>query len=243
MKKLNYYELCDTYEEIWNAVEKLKKEFGVELIIAFSGWGNWLNDYFWSENEDLKEKVSEFIDSKKREIIEWFIKRLRDYKVAILTGWTKWDVPKIAVEEANKYHIPTIWVLPERGKKYSLEEKLNLEIIISPIYQESQFGDESSIFSKLADAIIVLWGWAGTLIEIAHVLKINEARLKYWERIKYIVPIAGIPWLSERLNYIPMSKEIRDLVFPKIEIRHVTHAFDWLRKKILLDDFLKDDII
>jgi len=233
---------CEIYEEVSKKIQILKKKFWFEIIIAFSWGWNWLDDYFDDDNDELKDKVKSYINLKKENIIEWIIKKLRDYKVAILTWGTKWDVPKIAVEKARKYWLPTIGVLPERWKKYSLWDLLNLEIIVKPIYQESQFGDESSVFSKLADAIIVLWGWAWTLIEIAHVLKINEARLKYWERIKYIIPISWIPWISERINYIPMSKKIRDSVFPEVEIRTAEQAFEWLRKKVCLDDFLKEDL-
>jgi phage host-nuclease inhibitor protein Gam len=39
-----------------------------------------------------------------------------------------------------------------------------------------------------------------------------------------------------------MSKKIRDNVFPEIEIRSAEQAFEWLRKKMSLDDFLKEDI-
>ena len=165
------------------------------------------------------------------------MKRLKDYDVAILTWGTSWDIPKIASELARKYNLPTIWVLPKRGKKSSMwKEFLNAEIIIPPIHWDSHYWDESSVFAKLSDWVFMIGWWAWTLVEFSHVMKINEALHKNNMKIKKIVPITWIPWVAEATNYIPWNQEIKNLTFPNKNITDPKEAFEILRKDLNLDD-------
>jgi hypothetical protein len=174
--------------------------------------------------------------------VDNIMKRLRDYNVAILTWWTNWDIPKIAASLARKYNLPTIWVLPKRWKKNSMwKEFLNAEIVVPPIYWDSHYWDESSIFAKLSDWVFMIGWWAWTLVEFSHVMKINEALHKNNMKIKKIIPITWIPWVAEATNYIPWNQEIKNLTFPNKNITEPKEAFDILRKDLNLDDILKEE--
>jgi hypothetical protein len=67
---------------------------------------------------------------------------------------------------------------------------------------DSAWGDESQIFTKLLDGAIVYGGSAGTLVEMAYLLKANDKRLKKGERPKYIVPISGSGGVADGLPFV-----------------------------------------
>jgi hypothetical protein len=229
-------ELLDWLED---AVNEIQSILWFKKIIAFSWWWNWIKVDF--DDEIISKKISEYWQLAKEKIVRDIMSRLRDYDVAILTGWTKWDIPNIATTIAREYNIPTIWIFPKRGEKYSIwKDFLNLEIVVDSQYWDSHFWDESSMFAKMADWMFVIWWWAWTLIEFAHVMKINEALKKYNWFVKKIVPISWIPWVSETLHYIPWNEDIKNITFPNINISSWKEAFEWLRKELDLDDILKE---
>src|SRR5207247_182413 len=102
-----------------------------------------------------------------------------DYRIALLCGGTKFGVPAAAAEYAKEAGIPTIGVYPTVGTKHALPgDRLDLSICVPPAVGESDWGDESPVFAKLLDGVIVYGGGAGTLIEAAHILKCNESLIK-----------------------------------------------------------------
>lgn len=110
-------------------------------------------------------------------IIRGVLSKLREsYRIAVLTGGTKWGVPRIATQVARELGFPTIGVYPltAKGKHAMSEEMLDLAICVYPGYGKSAWGDESHILTKLLDATIVIGGNAGTMVEVTHVLKHNE---------------------------------------------------------------------
>ncbi len=245
MTKLNNSKLLETHRKVENltvleeTVKELQAILGFKKIIAFSGWWKWIKVNF--SDEEISRRIAEYWQLAKEQIVRDIMSRLRDYDVAILTWWTKWDIPNIATKMAREYNIPTIWIYPRRWEKHSMwKELLNLEVVVDSQYWESHFWDESSMFAKLADWVFVIWWWAWTLIEFAHVMKINEALKKYNWTIKKIVPIVWIPWVSETLHYIPWDDEVKDITFPNKTISDWKEAFEWLRKELELDDILKN---
>jgi SLOG cluster4 family len=191
-------------------------------------------------DSDFKKLTDDFSSRVKTVIIEDIMMRLRDYNVWILTGGTSWDVPKLATICAKKYGLPTIWVLPERWEKYSLGKDLDTEMVVNSQYGKSQFGDESPILTKLADGAFVIGGWSGTLVEIAHMMKINEAHLKYDKPLKKIIPVSSVHWVSSMAHLLPWQMEAKQKTFPQREIHDGIEAFEALRSMMQLDDIMKE---
>jgi len=222
-------------------IDRVQSILWFKKIIAFSWWGSGVNI---SDNSDLKDNVDKYTTEIKHRIIEIIMMRLKDYDVAVLTWGTSWDIPQIATRLARKYNIPTIWVLPEKAKKNSLwKELLNAEILIPPIYWDSHYWDESSVFAKLADWMFVIWGWSWTLVEFAHVMKINEKLEDIKQDVKIIIPIDWVPGVSDKLQYIPWKPKVKELTFPNKNITDPKEAFEILRKKLNLDDILKEEYL
>lgn len=233
------YKKVEKIDLIESSIKEIKDILGFKKIIAFSGWWQWVK--LKLEDSEIENKIKDYSNQIKEKVIRDIISRLQDYDVAILTWWTNWDVPRIATDIAREYGIPTIWVLPKRWEKDSLgKDKLNLEIIVDSFYKDSHYWDESPVFAKLADGMFVIWWWAGTLIEFAHVMKINEALKKYNKQIKKIVPVNWIPWVSDSMHYIPWNDEIKNITFPNFTINNWKEAFDWMKKELDLNDIFRE---
>jgi histidyl-tRNA synthetase len=147
----------DRNPDIQNIIEEFKKREKIRAIIAFSGG---------ADHED---------DEESRRVIQEAIRVFRSHGVAILTGGTEGGIPQIASTEAKNSNLPTVGIFPKRAKK--VLKNLDLAIPVEAVYGQSDWGDESALFAKVADAIIVIGGGAGTTIELAHAMKINEGRI------------------------------------------------------------------
>lgn len=228
-------------EQIESTIKEVQAILWFKKIIAFWGW--WQASKLEFEDDTINQSIKEQSYKIKEKIIDAIMMRLRDYDVAILTWGTNWDIPEIATRLARKYNLPTIWVLPKRWEKDSLAQKnlLNVEVVVDSPYSESQYGDESSIYAKLADAMFVLGGWAWTLIEFAHIMKMNESLYKKQGYVKKIVPIHGIWWLSEVIHHIPWNDQIKELALPKTTIHNGKDAFELLKNELSLNDIKKED--
>ncbi len=240
LKNINEtYRKVESLDTIESTINEVQAILWFKKIIAFSWWGQWIKLNF--DDPIIEKKIKEQANIVKEKIVRDIISRLRDYDVAILTWWTKWDIPDIATKIAREYNLPTIWVLPKRWEqKSNWKELLNIEIIVDSPYWESQFWDESSIFAKLSDWMFVIWWWAGTLIEFSHIMKMNESLKKYNWYVKKIVPINWIWWLSEVIHHIPWNDEIKKLSLPKTTIFNWEDAFEWLKNELSLNDILKE---
>lgn len=221
-------------------VQEWMWEKGVKKIIAISGWSS-AEKLEWADPEIVKrynDSISAYVSA----IIDGTLKMLQDYRVAILTWGTKWWVPEDAMMIAKKYDFPTIWVYPARGAKSALSDTIiDCAIEVKSIFWESRWWDESPVFAKLADASVVLWGWAGTLIEVAHALKINEGLIDKWLKPKYIIPVSGLPGMWSLVQLLPWKKDVKKLTFPENDIKTWQQVADFLHKKLNLEDDHKDN--
>jgi len=220
-------------------ISEFKKQYGIKKVIAFSGGSDSkLNGV--PDDDPLQKKFEEFSKILEERIISDCLGKFRGYQIAILTGGTKWGVPNTSSVVAKKYGLKTIGIYPLVGKKHALgDEILDLSMCVTPRYLESKWGDESPIFAKLLDGVVVFGGNAGTLIECAHVLKINETLKKSGESLKYIVPISGTGGVADGLPFIWAKPEIRAACMPSFRVTNGFQAADILREKLDLEDYLE----
>ena len=236
-------------------VQSWMQEKWVHKIIAFSGSSSTENppwiDIALAEN--LSKANQQYINA----TISGTLWLLRDYRIAILTGWTRWGVPESATRKAKELGLSTIWVYPEsRSSKDSLSQEwlLDCAIEVVSVFWKSMFWDESTVFAKLADASVIFWGNAGTLVEVSHALKLNESLLQKdeqtWkvterypgEHRKYIIPVDGIPGISSVVKLLPWKSYVREWTFPEKNIRSSRDIFEYVRHRLHLDEIHKDDM-
>lgn len=161
-------------EDLSDTIQKVLRELnsrGIKRIIAFSGGAD--------------DKLESAVQS----VVEQSLDVLCNYPVAILSGGTKWGLPKYASTIAKRKSLPTLGVYPLRGKKHSLGTELDFPIEIGPRYGSSEWGDESEIFAKLANGVEIIGGGFGTLIEFSHIMKSNEGKIKSGIEPVYIAPV------------------------------------------------------
>lgn len=225
-------------EDLTPLIESFTKEYGIQRIIAFSGGSDDRPEGI--EDDKLSAALGDILRQKEAHIIAQAVKRLEEYNIAILCGGTKWGVPSTIAKEARKVGLPTIGIFPLAGKKHALDAgELDLRIQIEPEFGVSRWGDESSIYAKLLDGMIVYGGNAGTLVEVAHVLKINEAILDRNETPKFIVPISGSGGVADGLPFIWAKSRVRAVSIPQEKVVSGVRAAQLLIEKLNLHDFPK----
>lgn len=215
-----------------------KHQNGLHRIIAFSGGADSeLNGV--SKDDPLQKQHQEYAAALETRFIGEAIRKFQGFRIAILTGGTRWGVPNTATIEAKKCHLQTIGVFPLTGKKHALgNDILDLSICVEPFSGESRWGDESSVFTNLLDGVIVYGGGAGTLIECAHILKINEALLKSGtDFLKYIVPIAGTGGVADGLPFVWAKPEVRSRCMPNERVTNGDRAAEIIIEQLNLEDF------
>ncbi|MEK7538377.1 MAG: hypothetical protein AAB552_00905 [Patescibacteria group bacterium] len=219
-------------------VEEFKHKHGIHKIVAFSGGASTSLSGI-SKDDPLQNEYEKIVQNVETKIIGEAIGLLRDYRIAVLTGGTKWGVPFIASRKAKEYGLKTIGVYPLVGKKHALgEEHLDLSFCVGPLVGQSNWGDESPIFANLLDGVIVCAGGAGTLTECAHILKINEHLLKSGNPLKYLVPIAGTGGVADFLQIISSNPDLRSRCMPNKRVVSGLHAAEILREELELEDYL-----
>lgn len=241
--------LISQNDEYSHQIESFIQKFGIHKIIAFSGGADISFpglDQCSSMDDDkdvfesglnLKAKLEEATRLTQEYIIMQAIRFFQGQRIAILCGGTKWGIPHTAAKCAKKCGLKIIAVMPRGGVKYSLPpELLDLRIIVEPRVNESYWGDESSIFAKLLDGVIVYAGGAGTLIEVSHILKMNERFLKYDEPLKYIVPIIGSGGVADSLYHFPVKPDVKNACMPLKTIASGSAAARFLIEKLSIYD-------
>jgi predicted Rossmann-fold nucleotide-binding protein len=217
-------------------VQKFKDEHGLKKIIAFSGGSDTVMEGMPSD-DPFQEQYKEFFKKFEERIIGDAIKKLSNYNIIILTGGTDLGVPNTATRIAKKYKMKTIGVYPLVGKKHALSENdLDLSLCVEPLVGESHWGDESTIFTNLLDGVIVFGGGAGTLVECAHLLKMNESIIKNGGPVKYIVPISGAGGVADGLNFVWGKAHVKALCMPLKKVTSGIEAVDILYDKLQLYD-------
>ena len=205
-------------QKVQEYLESLRRQ-GIEKIIAFSGGAD------------------EAFEGRVRKVVEQSMHEFRGLPIAVLTGGTKWGLPKYASEVARNYSFPVIGIYPQRGLKHAIAN-LDFAIEVSPRYAGSEWGDESELYAKLANGVEIIGGGAGTLIELAHVLKMNEARKKDNKGPVYISPVRleGVRTTAD-IAYDFSLKASPGEIFPLVElIEDVVNAAKFLIEKLGLDN-------
>ncbi|MBK8965285.1 MAG: histidine--tRNA ligase [Lewinellaceae bacterium] len=198
-------------------IQEFKRSHAIVKIIAFSGGS--------------KEKPEEV-----NMIIEECLRKLKQFNIAILTGGSKGGIPEFATRIAKSFDMHIIGILPLTGKKSALPAlDFDIQIFVPPIYENQSFwSDESALFASLCDAIVVIGGSSGTLIEVAHAMKINE-KLTQGESSRlpiHIVPVLGVSGVSEILYFLPFKDEVKKQVLPFERIFTGIQAADYLINKL-----------
>jgi len=202
-------------EQIDQAVDDFKKRHGLHHVVAFSG-GASTDLPGVSSDDPLHAQYGQMQKEREQRIVRSALNILRHYRIAVLTGGTSFGFPKTAVEVAKEVGLKTVGIFPKTAleKGYVLKD-LDLAVCVDPHYGESAWGDESSVFCKLLDAVIVCGGGAGTLIEAAHLLKMNESRLKYGNPVKVIIPIHGTGGVADGLPFVWGKQEVKNACMPQ----------------------------
>lgn len=215
-------------------LEQIKQQHGIKLTIAFSGGAetklHQLSHDDSPASKELQKAYEKLQVARINKLVQEFLLKFEglEHRIAILTGGTKDGVPEIVSRAAKEQGFKTIGIYPEIGCKNFLgDDVIDIPLCITSIYQDckqstqwqtpSYWGDESSVFAKALDAVVVIGGSAGTLIEMAYVLKMNAAILKSNKKgdspptkLKYIVPVSGFGGVSDGLHQIWADPEITE---------------------------------
>ncbi len=219
-------------ENFDDAVQDFLHRHGLHHVIAFSG-GASTELPGVPANDPLQKQYGQMQQERETRIVRDTLKILRHYRIAVLAGGTRFGFPKTAVDVSKEMGLKTIGVFPKTAleKGYVLEG-LDLPLCVTPSYAHSAWGDESSVFCKLLHAVIVCGGSAGTLIEAAHLLKMNESLLKYDQPVKVIVPIHGTGGVADGLPFVWGKQEIKNVCMPQQPVLSGTDAAMYIQERL-----------
>ena len=232
-------------QNIGQAIEDFKKKHGIMFVLAFSGGADDSNPILTHiikvngiESENTSFDIKKVIENAKfdfiRNIIEDILRPLRGYQIAIQCGGTKWGVPAIAANVAKELGFKTIGVFPLTGQKYALPENvLDLGICVHPMIGNSRWGDETPVFCKTLDSVVVIGGGAGTMVEIAHLLKMNESSRG---KIRHILPVSGTGGTADDISYFPGKPGTMVECIPSKPLFKGEEILEHLRTETNIDD-------
>lgn len=224
------------YSDLINA---FRMEHGIQSIIGISGGADDRHAGI-PEDDPLQHRFLTFHEDFHRRVLNDALKPLRNYRVGILTGGTKWGVPKTAIEIARLHGFKTIGVLPKAGEQHALDDQsVDLQIVVEPLVGEGFWGDEGPVWTAMVDGLIVMGGGAGTLTECAHLMKINESLCKRGDRPKFMVPIHGTGGVAEQLHQLFSKPSIRDKSLPRDRVHTGSEAARLLIEALDLEEFFK----
>jgi hypothetical protein len=255
-------------------VRDFKRDHGIAFVLAFSGGADDTNGVVTEmkrmirEDASLPEEVRSHIEKTSDAAKDAFVaslvrdtlEGLLDYRIAVLTGGTAWGVPRIATQVARELGFPTIGVFPStaatKQKNMLPDGQLSLAICVHPIFGESEWGDESSVYTALLDAVAVIGGGAGTMVETAHILKTNEkrkpvrdiltssqrddSREKLRSRPKVILPMNGTGGTAEKLAFFPGKPETMAYTIPPLPFPNGKAVTDYLKEHVLFDEDMRE---
>ncbi len=158
-------------------LQGFKKQHGLEWVVSFSG------GYLDGDEQKVLDILAELFEE------------LKEYasRIAIMTGGTKWNLSDAVASLAKKAGFCVIGVLPECGKKHQHPE-LDLAIVVPPQMGESRYGDETQVFVKASDAMVVIGGGPGAGVEVFTALKIASPA----QRVSVVV-IEGFGGIADML--------------------------------------------
>ncbi len=224
--------MSEISSELDDRVREFKKQHGIHHIIAFSGGAD-AELPGVAGDDPLQKLYGQFVSSYEQQLVGQTLDILRHYRIAVLSGGTKYGVPKTAILAAQQRNIKTIGVFPkiaEEGGK--VVDGIDLPICVEPRYGQSRWGDEASVFAKLLDAVIVIAGKAGTLIEIAHILKMNEVLKKTGVTLKLILPMHGTGGVADGMPFIWGKQQIKNACIPSKPIETGSQAGRYLDESL-----------
>lgn len=222
----NYNEVLATF----------RQRHGIGRIIGISGGANTQLPGI-PETDPLQQQHAAYEEALYERILHDTLRVLRGYGVAILTGGTKLGIPRLAVQVARQHGFKTIGVLPQAGEHHALpDELLDLKIIVAPMLGEAAWGDEGPVWTSLIDGLVVIGGGAGTLTELAHIMKLNEARCKRGARPKFMVPIYGTGGVADQVHQLFSKPTIRDSSMPRDRVYSGNQAAHLLIDALDLDE-------
>jgi predicted Rossmann-fold nucleotide-binding protein len=232
------------------AIPIFLKDNGITKVVAFSGGAISAPPGFGVDVRKAMESAAKLFEES---VIKETLERLLPYsdKLAILTGGTEYGVPSTASRLAKSLGFRTIGIFPETGREKALgSEVLDLRVCVdirsdfecSTLEESSKFrsdwGDESAYFCKTLDSAVVFGGRAGTLVEVAHLLKLNERRKKYKQPPKFIVPIMASGGMGDIAPVLPADPDVRAWCLPSEVVRSGHKAAELLEEKLHLHDLL-----
>lgn len=204
-------------EDYARFVESFLADRGIHFVLGFSGSADDSSPLLRHVVEHLTDaaRADEFdalIADAKREYVAGIVRDvlapLRGYRIAVLTGGTAWGVPAVATEVAKSLGFTTIGVFPLAA---SLKQStmlpdglLDLAICVHPFVGGSQWGDEAAVYTKLLNALVIIGGGAGTMVEVAHLLKQNEKNIP----VKHLIPILGTGGTADVLPFFPGKPKV-----------------------------------
>jgi hypothetical protein len=237
-------------EDFTPIVESFKKDKNIHFVLAFSGGADDGNPLIQHVARVLKSNealgvsdsvIDVLVNSAKRDYVAGIVRDvllpLRGYRIAVLTGGTSWGVPSVATEVAKELGFATIGVFPLAAslKKESMlpDELLDLAVCVHPMVGSSQWGDEAAVYTKLLDSVVIIGGGAGTMVEVAHLLKQNE---KKGLTTKHIIPIYGTGGTADKVSFFPGKPETMARCVPPHPIVTGTEACEYLKQAVFADD-------
>ncbi len=201
-------------EDFDAAFAAFKEQHGLNHVIAFSGGASTTLEGV-AQDDPLQAQFAAVQEERERRLVDEALDVLKHYRVAILTGGTIYGFPLTATGVARQKGFKTIGVFPKTAHdKGQVIAELDLALCVHPSICHSAWGDESSVFAKLLDVVIVCGGGAGTLIEVAHLLKMNEGLKKYQKPLKLIVPVHGTGGVADGLPFVWGKQEIKAACMP-----------------------------
>jgi predicted Rossmann-fold nucleotide-binding protein len=99
------------------------------------------------------------------------------------------------------------------------------------------WGDESVVYTKLLNAVIIIGGRAGTMVEVTHILKQNENKRF---AVKPIIPITGTGGTADMLAYFPGNQSVMSKSLPHHIIQDGKGALSHLIDQGIITDDLFD---
>lgn len=238
----------DPEDDHHESFEVFKRTHDIGYVLAFSGGADDSTMFATSMAEILASNVSEeeaqnLVDQASshmvRSVVEAVLKPLRGFRIAVQTGGTKWGVPKVATTVAKELGFTTIGIYPHAaicGKDRTLSaDLLDLSICVHSSIGDSRWGNESPLFAHCLDGAIIIGGGAGTMVEVAHLLKINEARDMTLK--KMIIPIIGTGGTADQVPSFPGKPQVMSTCLPSRPITGGAEASRFLRREVFKETY------
>ena len=164
---------------------------------------------------ELAARHRAVLDERVQGSIREMLGLFRDHGIAVVTAGTNSGVPAAASSMAAELGLTLVHFHPVIAHRYlNADAQPDLEVCVLPRTSEnSSWGDDSADLLSLVDAVVFIGGGYGTLIELAHVLKLNEAKIRRGERPIFMVSLHDFGGFGDRL-YDFATPNVREECMP-----------------------------